>query len=182
MKVFTCFIPNVAFGWGSNILARFEEMGLGVQFSNIGTSPLDKDSFNLVHCLIMLLGDALVLFILAWYIEAVMPGQYGIPRPWYFPLSPSYWLGRRDVKYKDLAAGPSEDCRSSESSNFEPEPRDNHLRGIEIRDLKKVYTNGKLAVDGLSLNVYEGITALLGHNGAGRHFINLSAYAYRMAR
>lgn len=75
-KAFSCLIPNIAFGWGSNVFARREEQGIGVQFDNFAISPLD-DGFNLVYSFVMLLGDALMLFTLAWYLEAVMPGQYG---------------------------------------------------------------------------------------------------------
>lgn len=51
----------------------------------------------------------------------------------------------------------------------EDEPQDRTL-GVAIRDLKKVYSEGnKVAVNGLSLNFYEGqITSFLGHNGAGK--------------
>ena len=28
------------------------------------------------------------------YVNGVRPGQYGVPRPFYFPFQPSYWLGR----------------------------------------------------------------------------------------
>ena len=28
------------------------------------------------------------------YVNGVKPGQYGVPRPFYFPFQPSYWLGR----------------------------------------------------------------------------------------
>ena len=35
----------------------------------------------------MLLIDIVVYALLTWYIEAVFPGQYGLPRPWYFPLT-----------------------------------------------------------------------------------------------
>lgn len=52
--------------------------------------------------------------------------------------------------------------------NFEPEP--SHLPlGVHIEGLTKRYKNGKLAVNNLSLNMYEGhITSFLGHNGAGK--------------
>jgi ATP-binding cassette subfamily A (ABC1) protein 3 len=40
---------------------------------------------------------------------------------------------------------------------------------VQIRDLRKVYSGGKVAVEGLTLDLYEDhITALLGHNGAGK--------------
>ena len=28
------------------------------------------------------------------YKQAVFPGKYGVPKPFYFPFLPSYWLGR----------------------------------------------------------------------------------------
>lgn len=27
------------------------------------------------------------------YVEAVFPGSYGIPKPFYFPFTKSYWCG-----------------------------------------------------------------------------------------
>lgn len=39
------------------------------------------------------------------YIDAVFPGEYGIPKPFYFFLVPSYWLGRpgKQVDLTDVA-------------------------------------------------------------------------------
>lgn len=55
------------------------------------------------------------------------------------------------------------------AAKFEPEPT--HLtQGVSIDNLTKVYKTGKkLAVNKLSLNLYENqITSFLGHNGAGK--------------
>lgn len=41
----------------------------------------------------MLIVDSFIYAILVWYIEAVYPGEFGIPRPWYFPFQLSYWFG-----------------------------------------------------------------------------------------
>ncbi|XP_060571216.1 phospholipid-transporting ATPase ABCA1-like [Ruditapes philippinarum] len=41
----------------------------------------------------MIAVDTVVYFILAWYIDNVHPGSYGIPKPWYFPFTSSYWCG-----------------------------------------------------------------------------------------
>lgn len=30
--------------------------------------------------------DAAVYAVLTWYIEAVWPGEFGVPQPWYFPV------------------------------------------------------------------------------------------------
>ena len=51
---------------------------------------------------------------------------------------------------------------------FEKEPVSVDL-GVSLMKLRKVYKNGKLALDDFSLNFYEGqITSFLGHNGAGK--------------
>jgi len=55
------------------------------------------------------------------------------------------------------------------SARFEVEPK--HLPlGVAVRRLRKIYRQGnKVAVDGLTMNFYEGqITSFLGHNGAGK--------------
>ena len=57
---------------------------------------------------------------------------------------------------------------------FEPYPDDNannifYITGVSINHLHKIYSNGKVALEDLSLNFYEGqITSFLGHNGAGK--------------
>ena len=44
--------------------------------------------------MIIMVLDSLLYTILMWYIEAVFPGQYGVPKPFYFFLTRSYWTGR----------------------------------------------------------------------------------------
>lgn len=46
---------------------------------------------------------------------------------------------------------------------------DGQLPAVHIEKLRKVFVGGKIAVDELTLDLFEGhITALLGHNGAGK--------------
>jgi ATP-binding cassette subfamily A (ABC1) protein 3 len=46
---------------------------------------------------------------------------------------------------------------------------DGQLPAVCIEKLRKVFVGGKIAVDELTLDLFEGhITALLGHNGAGK--------------
>jgi hypothetical protein len=37
----------------------------------------------------MLFVDAFLYMIIVWYVEAVFPGEFGIPQPWYFPVTVS---------------------------------------------------------------------------------------------
>jgi len=52
---------------------------------------------------------------------------------------------------------------------IEPLFTDGQEASIQIQGLRKVYRDGKVAVSGLTLEFVEDhITALLGHNGAGK--------------
>ncbi|XP_049441657.1 phospholipid-transporting ATPase ABCA1b [Epinephelus fuscoguttatus] len=165
-KVFASFLSPVAFGFGCEYFALFEEQGVGIQWKNLVSSPLEEDDFSLRTAIIMMYFDSFLYGVLTWYIEAVFPGQYGIPRPWYFPFTKSYWFGEKDRKSSKV---PLSRKGNSEAVCIEEEPT--HLEpGVYIENLVKVYRHGKkLAVDGLTLGFYEGqITSFLGHNGAGK--------------
>lgn len=47
------------------------------------------DNFTLAQVLGMLLLDSVLYGLVAWYVEAVFPGEYGVPQPWYFFLTVS---------------------------------------------------------------------------------------------
>uniref|UniRef100_A0A669CID2 P-type phospholipid transporter n=1 Tax=Oreochromis niloticus TaxID=8128 RepID=A0A669CID2_ORENI len=158
-KVFASLLSPVAFGFGCEYFALFEEQGVGIQWKNLVSSPLEEDDFSLRTAIIIMYFDSFLYGVLTWYLEAVFPGQYGIPRPWYFPFTKSYWFGEKDGKCVCMSAAV---CMEEEPTHLEP--------GVYIENLVKVYRHGKkLAVDGLTLGFYEGqITSFLGHNGAGK--------------
>uniref|UniRef100_A0A670ZVG2 P-type phospholipid transporter n=1 Tax=Pseudonaja textilis TaxID=8673 RepID=A0A670ZVG2_PSETE len=161
---FSSLLSSVAFGYGCEYVSLFEEQGIGLQWDSLFETPVEKDSFSLTLSVFMMVLDSLLYGLMTWYIESVFPGQYGIPRPWYFPFMKSYWFGEESGGQwlPSHATGSSEICMEEEPS---------HLPlGVSIKNLVKVYHDGKkLAVDGLTLNFYEGqITSFLGHNGAGK--------------
>uniref|UniRef100_A0A8B9KP77 ABC transporter domain-containing protein n=1 Tax=Astyanax mexicanus TaxID=7994 RepID=A0A8B9KP77_ASTMX len=101
--------------------------------------------------------------------ERVCVWQYGIPKPWYFPFTSSYWCGTpvgSDTEPDALDA--LEDQNGTHTHLSKPPP--GLKAGVSIRNLVKVYKTGnKLAVDKLSLDFYQDhITSFLGHNGAGK--------------
>ncbi|XP_042098875.1 phospholipid-transporting ATPase ABCA1 isoform X1 [Ovis aries] len=165
LKIFMSLMSPVAFGFGCEYFALFEEQGIGVQWDNLFESPTKEDGFNLTTSVSMMLFDTFLYGVMTWYIEAVFPGQYGIPRPWYFPCTKSYWFGEES----DEKSHPGSSQKGASEICMEEEPT--HLKlGVSIQNLMKVYRDGmKVAVDGLALNFYEGqITSFLGHNGAGK--------------
>uniref|UniRef100_A0A7N9AXI4 P-type phospholipid transporter n=1 Tax=Mastacembelus armatus TaxID=205130 RepID=A0A7N9AXI4_9TELE len=161
-KVFASLLSPVAFGFGCEYFALFEEQGVGIQWQNLVSSPLKEDDFSLRTTIIIMYFDSFLYGVLTWYIEAVFPGQYGIPRPWYFPFTKSYWFGEKDGTSSKVCSLFPAVCIEEEPAHLQP--------GVYIENLVKVYRHGKkLAVDGLTLGFYEGqITSFLGHNGAGK--------------
>uniref|UniRef100_A0A672SCZ1 Retinal-specific ATP-binding cassette transporter-like n=1 Tax=Sinocyclocheilus grahami TaxID=75366 RepID=A0A672SCZ1_SINGR len=156
MKIMASLMSQVAFGFGTEYLSRYEEQGLGLQWDNIQTSLLEGDEFSFFISIIMMAVDTVLYGVLAWYLDNVFPGQYGIGRPFYFPIQPSYWLNRPEpLKQGRLF--------------FEPEPS-GLVVGVCVENLYKMFSgSSRPAVDGLSITFYEGqITAFLGHNGAGK--------------
>ncbi|XP_072296815.1 retinal-specific phospholipid-transporting ATPase ABCA4-like [Eucyclogobius newberryi] len=91
VKLAASLLSPVAFGFGTEYLSRYEEQGLGLQWDNIQTSPLEKDTFSFRTSILMMMFDSVLYGVLAWYLDNVFPGQYGISRPFYFPFQPSYW-------------------------------------------------------------------------------------------
>ncbi|XP_033097470.1 ATP-binding cassette sub-family A member 3-like [Anneissia japonica] len=163
-KFGACLLSNTAMAFGAFIIGLFEGTGEGVQWSNIARPISTDDNFTFLDVIVMLLVDAVLYGVITWYIEAVFPGEFGIPKKWYFPFMKSYWFGTQVTNKPQ-----QEDYENTRDSEyFEKDPVDS-VAGIQIKKLKKVFKGKKVAVNAISLNVFEGqITALLGHNGAGK--------------
>ncbi|XP_070785696.1 phospholipid-transporting ATPase ABCA1-like [Enoplosus armatus] len=165
-KVVVSLLSCVAFGYGCENFSKYEEQGIGIQWYNINKSPEEGERYTFIVSIIMMLFDAAFYWVLTWYIENVFPGQYGIPKPWYFPFTASYWCGTASVTDVD----PDLQKDSAVHNEYLEKPPPDMKAGVSIRNLVKIYKTGKkLAVDRLSMDFYENqITSFLGHNGAGK--------------
>uniref|UniRef100_A0A4W4H8L4 P-type phospholipid transporter n=1 Tax=Electrophorus electricus TaxID=8005 RepID=A0A4W4H8L4_ELEEL len=155
----------VAQGFDLLYISQYEEQGVGIQWFNLRSSPTEGDQYSFTTSAIMLYVDAFIYGVATWYIEAVFPGQYGIPRPWYFIFQMNYWRGAPLEEGLHIPPAP----QKQPDNQIEAEPS-NLILGVAVHNLVKIYKKGaKLAVNHLSLNFYEGqITSFLGHNGAGK--------------
>uniref|UniRef100_A0A8C2YFC7 ATP binding cassette subfamily A member 3 n=1 Tax=Coturnix japonica TaxID=93934 RepID=A0A8C2YFC7_COTJA len=157
-KLASCLISNVAMAMGAQLIVSCFPAGTGIQWRDLMKPVSVDDNFTLAQVLGMLLLDSVLYGLVAWYVEAVFPGEYGVPQPWYFFLT---------VK-KEEEEDPE---KALKSQYIEEEPAD-LVSGIKIKHLSKVFKVGnktKEAVKDLTVNMYEGqITVLLGHNGAGK--------------
>ncbi|KAA8595046.1 hypothetical protein FQN60_012181 [Etheostoma spectabile] len=72
-KIIVSLLSPVAFGFGCEYFALFEEQGVGIQWSNLLASPLEEDSYNLTTSICLMLFDAVLYGMMTWYIENVFP-------------------------------------------------------------------------------------------------------------
>lgn len=72
--ILQCLSSTVGFGFGCSYIARYEEQGIGLQWSNIQSSPIPEDDFSLYSCIWMMLVDSVLYLVITWYVEAVFPG------------------------------------------------------------------------------------------------------------
>ncbi|XP_035141708.3 phospholipid-transporting ATPase ABCA7 isoform X4 [Callithrix jacchus] len=161
--VLKSLLSPVAFGFGCESLALLEEQGEGAQWHNAGTRPT-ADVFSLAQVSGLLLLDAALYGLATWYLEAVCPGQYGIPEPWNFPFRRSYWCGPRHPK------SPAPCSTLLDPKVLVEEAPPGLSPGVSVRGLEKRFPGSpQPALRGLSLDFYQShITAFLGHNGAGK--------------
>ena len=133
----------------------------------------------------MLFLDSLLYLFIGYYFENVIPQQYGTPRPWYFLFTKSYWIGSNS-ETKTIEQN-YEMEESSIKENFQDEAIYQNLNEadiLKIRNIHKVFGDGKKALNGVSLNLYKNeIFALLGHNGAGKStLINILSGLYQSTK
>ena len=111
--------------------------------------------FPLSTALIFLVVDSLVLTFVLWWLSQAWQGKYGKAKPCCFCLMPEYMCSRNRARHSTKTSP------DSSADTIEPV--------LSIQHLRKVFRDGKVAVDDLSLEVFPGeIFALLGHNGAGK--------------
>ncbi|XP_071943840.1 phospholipid-transporting ATPase ABCA3-like [Antedon mediterranea] len=171
VKFGLCVLPNTCMGLGTFIIGLHEGTGEGARWDNIGEPVTVDDNFAFAWAMCMLLFDAFLYGGLTWYVDAVFPGEFGIPKPWYFPFTvrmvKSYWCGMPTTVHVEGQNDPLGKKEYENEDLFEVDPI-GLVPGIQFRKLKKMFKE-KTAVNEISMDMYEGqVTVLLGHNGAGK--------------
>ncbi|XP_065846636.1 phospholipid-transporting ATPase ABCA1-like isoform X2 [Oscarella lobularis] len=168
-------LSSTAFGGASTYVGRLEEQGIGVHWNNMKQSIIPGDSYNFLIANLFITFDGFLYFFIAWYIDHVFPGQYGVPKPWYFLFLKTYWCGfqkqpqvkKSNFNYASLSG---QNDRDEINIPYEEEPSDSPI-GVSMRSLFKVFGRRKQkpAIDDLTMNFCEGhVTSFLGPNGAGK--------------
>ncbi|KAL1395380.1 hypothetical protein pipiens_011301, partial [Culex pipiens pipiens] len=156
-KIGINLLSNTAMSLGMRSTLHLEANQQGLRWHSM-INPVTIEELNVRLVIVMLLVDALLYLAIALYVEQVMPGEYGVAKPWYFPFV------SKCFRRKQMSVG----FRNQDTRYFEADPVTSNP-GIQIRNLRKVFNRSNVAVHGLNLNMYEDqITVLLGHNGAGK--------------
>lgn len=161
--------PVAAFSYGLQQMGHLEDQGVGVTSDTAGKSE-NPSGYTFQDSLNFLYADCIIWGILSWYLNRVIPPDYGQALPWYFPFTKAYWCPGRLTAPTTTAE--TEEIAADDGTPFEPvsdnlKKQSAEGRNIEIHGLRKTFGE-KCAVDGLNLSIYSGqVTALLGHNGAG---------------
>eukprot|EP00931_Biecheleriopsis_adriatica_P084220 TRINITY_DN5797_c0_g1_i2.p1 TRINITY_DN5797_c0_g1~~TRINITY_DN5797_c0_g1_i2.p1 ORF type:complete len:1395 (+),score=291.85 TRINITY_DN5797_c0_g1_i2:23-4207(+) len=119
--------------------------------------------FSAGESIALMLVDVVLYAFLAWWLDQVWQGEYGRAKPLTFCFDPAYICpGRRQRRN----AATEEQLLQVEDGHAVQRGRQ---VALSLCNLRKVFPGGKVAVDGMDLEVFGGeIFALLGHNGAGK--------------
>jgi ABC-type multidrug transport system ATPase subunit len=152
-------------------LGVFEGAGAGVKWSNLFT-PLKGSSFG--GSVAMLIFDTVLYTVLGWWLEMVLPKEFGTRLSLCFCCSKSYW---RPSQTAEAVSEPIAPVEPVSGDAYEEIGAADKLsleegKGISLRALRKEFQtpDGTItAVNDLTMAMAEGqIFALLGHNGAGK--------------
>ena len=175
--ILSFLFPTTGLALVTKPIASFESSSTGVNFSNWAVK---YNNYTIVGFIFIMLASGLFYYLLGWYLDNVLPHDWGVRKSVCFCVSRKYWCGskrRRNQPRMNRGRsilGVSDEISEENQEYFEDVPaalRAQLEQGdcLSIRGLKKVYPNGKEAVRGISLDMYKGqIFALLGHNGAGK--------------
>ncbi|GFS09301.1 ATP-binding cassette transporter sub-family A [Elysia marginata] len=160
-KLAPALLFNSGAALGAHVIGIYEGTGEGVQWNNFNRPGVVDDNVTLLDVMLILIFDSFIHCVVTWYLDNVRPGEFGVPKPFYFPFMKSYWCGSKP------SSNTMYEVDNNDTKHFEKDPT-GLTAGIQIAQLKKEFGK-KVAVDGISLKMYEGqITVLLGHNGAGK--------------
>lgn len=169
-KLWSSMLPCSGLYWSFKLVTFWEEAAEGAQFSNLARIARAGDNITLLGVLTMMVASWFVYAFLIFYLDAVIPWQYGVPKSPFFLLKRSYWFPTCAKDLDNVSTRHLIDRESSvkDTSMFEKPPPNSGDPVVVLRDVTQVFGHKK-AVDNLSLELYrDQITVILGHNGAGK--------------
>lgn len=162
--------PVAAFSYGLGQIGKLEDNEIGLNSSTLDVSE-SRSGYTFQDNLYILILDCIIWGVVSWFLNRVIPPDYGQALPVWFPFTKQYWCP--SSAHLPVSKTTVEDEIAKLQIPYEPvgesqKRQASEEKSIEIHDLRKTFGEQN-AVDGLNLSIYSGeITALLGHNGAGK--------------
>ncbi|XP_070224967.1 ATP-binding cassette sub-family A member 13 [Bos mutus] len=175
MQTLLCLLSTTAFGQGVFFITFLEGQEAGIQWDNMYQSPkVAGMTFGWVCW--MILFDSGLYFLCGWYLNSLIPGTFGLRKPWYFPFTASYWKDVCGLVMKRQSPASSKLFSSSENLDGQGSSLQNGKGeleggspGVVLLSVTKEHDRHKAGVWDLTLTFHrDQITALLGTNGAGK--------------
>ena len=199
VKIILSIFPPVCLELGVVLFGKFES-----HFKKFHAGDYAKiyTNYSILIMNLMQIIDFLLYLFLGYYLQNVLPHEFGIRRPWYFLFTKEYWCGNQnknkqnEEEIKQAEQNGQELHKNKYSDDFDSQKRIKNEKkekqnkivnnkdfegeelykdktkpddALRIKNIVKIFGDGKKAVDDVSLNFYKDeIFALLGHNGAGK--------------
>ncbi|XP_045490404.1 cholesterol transporter ABCA5 isoform X1 [Pieris rapae] len=166
---FVSLISSSCYALAMDKALVLDMQGVGVTWDNLWSAG---SGVPFGGSLIMMAVDTVLYGFAAYWLDAVVPSEYGIKQKPWFCLLPSFWLGSRRGRVSAVHFHSNGDA--AHNKDIEPVPKElEDKEAIRIVGLQKSFRHCRKpeikAIDGIDLSIYEGqITAVLGHNGAGK--------------
>jgi ATP-binding cassette, subfamily A (ABC1), member 3 len=93
IKTAASICSPVAFGLALDLIATLESNDAGIGWGNVAET---YSNFSFARALAMMVADIVLYTVLGWYFTHVLPQDYGVPLPWYFPVTRAYWIPEGD--------------------------------------------------------------------------------------
>ena len=131
-KILAAFLPPVNLLLGAFTLGEFERL-----YYTFETKHVNKNfvNYSMATCYIMFTVDFFIYILLGYYLQNVVPREYGVQKPFYYIFMPSYWFGSCSCCNK-------EENESKKKIEQELEKPDNTM--VEMIDTEKIKMDDNL--------------------------------------
>lgn len=174
-------LPSIK--WAQCIVSFFSSYTLYLAISNTTASKMygiSASMLNSAEVFVYAAVDSVLYAAIAWYLNEVFTGDYGVPKSPLFPFDKAYWkalfglsgdVPPQETDFPEPREASKSKALAAADENFERAgERASRRAGIALCGLTKEFENGSIvAVDSASGSFRRGeITCLLGQNGAGK--------------
>jgi len=171
-QIIDYFTSPLAFLSLLNHILEYEDSSVHISFFNLLRIN------NMKTCFWGLLTSSFLYFVMAIYLDQVLPQGNGFHKKWYFMITDLYHLlvGRKNNKNRKGRNEDSEFQDAYQDNKYIEKDPEGSKEMVSIHGIRKSFKNGKSkngnrmeVLKGIEFKTYDNeIFAILGHNGAGK--------------